>query len=320
MIMATHKTTPNASSNSSVKTEEEFNLINETTGPLLTCLSLVCLLVNVTIISLFLIDPLRSLRRPSGYLVASLNVGALLTSISTLALALNGLQKTNVVSMKVIFTIFVITITASFFFIFILSYERYVLITAPIKYKTIATVRRAQILALFTWICTAAVGVLMSELFFLSGNFWSSVPGGIAFLILVAIDIKTFMEIKKKSSSIDGMTEEGQQRPSLSEAMKSRIDLQRKFARVVVLLLVNFTVFASPMFVSNYIIQFNKKCKSCLFTKMCDEETIYAASIAMFLCHDINAALFYLILIPKYRMSFLAIFRKCNTVAEVFFH
>lgn len=311
--MATHKTTPNSSSNSSVKTEEEFNLINETTGPLLTCLSLVCLLVNMTIISLFLIDPLRSLRRPSGYLVASLNVGALLTSISTLALALTGLQKTHAVPLNALFTIFVITITASLCFIFILSYERYVLITAPIKYKTIATVRRAQILALFTWICSAGIGVLMYKLFVLNGNLWSSVPGGIALLILVAIDIKTFMEINRQSSSIDGMTEEGQQRPSLSEAMKSRIDLQRKFARVVVLLLVNFIVFASPMYVSNYVVQFNRK-----FTKMRDEETVYAASIAMFLCHDINAALFYLILIPKYRMSFLAIFRKCNTVAEVF--
>lgn len=301
--MATNNTTANP----------QFNLFNDTTRPLLTCLSLVCLLVNTTIISLFLIDPLHSLRRPSGYLVASLNAGALLTSISTLVLALTGHRK-----MSEIFTILVVAIVASFCFIFILSFERYILITAPIKYKTIVTVQRAQIIALLTWMFAVGAGVLMYKLFFGNRNFWSGIPAGIALLILVGIDVKTFVAIKKMNSSIESMTEEGQQRSSVSEAMKNRIDMQRKFARVVVLLLVNFTVLAAPLFVFNYVVQFNRKCESCLFTKMHDEETFYATSIALFLCHDINTALFYLILIPKYRMSFVGMFRKCNTPPEVF--
>ena len=307
--MAANNTTANLSPTLTV----QFNLFNDTTRPLMTCLSLVCLLVNTTIISLFLIDPLHSLRRPSGYLVASLNVGALLTSTSTLILALTGLR-----NMNAIFTIFVVTIMASFCFIFILSFERYVLITAPIKYKTMVTVRRAQILALLMWMFTAGAGVLMYKLFLAKRNFWSSIPAGIALLILVGIDVKTFLAIKKMNSSIEGITEEGKQRSPVSEAMKNRIDMQRKFARVVVLLLVNFIVLASPLFVFNYIVQFNRQCEFCLFANVHGEKTFYAAFIAMFLCHDINTALSYLILIPKYRMSFVAIFRKCHTAPEVF--
>ena len=194
------------------------------------------------------------------------------------------------------------------------------LITAPIKYKTMVTVRRAQILALFTWMCAAGAGVLIFKLFFANEDFWSGIPAGIALLILAGIDVKTFLAIKKMNSSIESITEEGKQRSSVSEAMKNRIDMQKKFARVVVLLLVNFTVLASPLFVFHYILQFNKQCESCLFANVHGQETFYAASIAMFLCHDINTALFYLILIPKYRMSFVAIFRKCRTAPEVFFN
>ena len=289
-------------------------LFNDTTtAALLTTLSLVCFLVNATIISLFLVDPLRSLRRPSGYLVASLNAGAILTSASSVIASLPGLRNMTIISVNVCFAIYSVAATASFTFIFIMSYERYVLVTAPIKYKRVVTVGRVQILAVSVWVCSVVIGVSLFTSLSSAGFLWLSIPFAALYIILFCIDVKTFIEIKKINSSIGGITESEFQRSSLNQAMKNRIDMQTKFARVVVLLLVNFLFFASPIFVFHIMSTLNHNCSFCLFqhTTMLK---IYEATIVMFIFHDINTALFYLILIPKYRISLVAIFKKCNTM------
>ena len=295
----------------------KFTLFNDNIAPLMTSLSLLCFLVNVTIISLFFIDPLHSLRRPSGYLVASLNAGAMFTSISSIIMTLPGLNTTAFLSVNVFFAIFAVAATASFNFIFILSYERYLLVTAPIKYKTVATVGRVRILAVLVWLCSAIIGVFSYKSFHIHGFLWLHLPFGFAFIILVVIDIKTFIEIKKMDSNIGSITETGSQKASLNQAIKNRIDMHTKFARVVVLLLLNFIFFACPLFAFHIMNTINKGCDGCLFTSMVDDGTIYAITILLFIFNDINTALFYLILIPKYRMSFVAIFKKSNTTPNV---
>ena len=295
-----------------------FALFNDTTtAALLTTLGLVCFLVNVTIISLFLIDPLRSLRRPSGYLVASLNAGAILTSVSSVIASLPGLRHRTVIPVNVCFAIYSVAATASFTFIFIMSYERYVLVTAPIKYKRVVSVGRVQILAVSVWVCSVVIGVSLFKSLSSAGFLWLSIPFAVLYVILFCIDVKTFIEIKKINSSIGGITDSEFQRSPLNQAMKNRIDMQTKFARVVVLLLVNFLFLASPIFVFHTMSKLNHNCAFCLF-EHATTMNIYEATIVMFIFHDINTALFYLILIPKYRMSLVAIFKKCNTMRSLF--
>ena len=287
------------------------------TAGLLATLGSVCFLVNVTIISLFLIDPLQSLRRPSGYLVASLNAGAILTSVSSVIVSLPGLINVSVLSVQLLFAIYSVASTASIGFIFILSYERYVLVTAPIKYKRVVTVGRVQILAITVWVGSAAIGTFLYLIASNAGFLWLSIPFAAIYIVLFGIDIKTFIEIRKMNSSIGGITEEDNQRSSLNQAMKNRIDMQTKFARVVVLLLVNFLFFASPVFLFHVLSVLNSNCGYCVF----DSDTakkIYEATIVMFIFHDTNTALFYLILIPKYRMSLIAIIKKCKTMRDNF--
>ncbi|CAB4026022.1 adenosine receptor A2a-like [Paramuricea clavata] len=309
--MTSEKILSNYSSNGNAS-QHFFSLFNNSTAPLLTTLSLVCFLVNITIISLFFIDPLHSLRRPSGYLVASLNVGAILTSTSSILITLPGIDSTIVLSVNVFFAVTSVAATASFSFIFILSYERYVLVTAPIKYKRVVTVRLVQILAASIWIWSGIIGVFMLKMFATTDHQWLSLPFGILFIILVTIDIKTFIEIKKLNSNITSITETGPERSAVSQAIKKRNNMHSRFALVVVLLLLNFIFLACPMFVYDALSTFNKKCEFCLFTSNIADATMYAATMILFICHDINTALFYLILIPKYRLSFVAMFRKCK--------
>lgn len=290
-----------------------MTLLSDSTAHLLVGLSLICFFVNITIILLFLVDPMHSLRRPSGYLVASLNLGAMLTSISSIIVSLPGLKDMSFFSVDVFFAIFAVAATASYTFIFILSYERYLLVSAPIKYKRITTITRVQILAVCVWIWAGAIGVFMFKMFTNRSYLWLSIPFGIGLMLMVGIDIKTFIVIKKINSSISNVTEEPQ-RTSVNQAIKNRIDMQSKFARVVVLLLLNFIFLASPIFVFHTMITLNQGCDECLFSSSeYKDGKFYAAAIIMFIFHDINTALFYIILIPKYRMSLVAIFRKWKT-------
>ena len=289
----------------------EFVLFNATTARLMITLCLISFLINVTIISLFLIDPLNSLRRPSGYLVANLNVVALLTGFSSL---LTAIRSTADMTLHVFFTIFSVAATASLSFIFVLSCERYVLVTAPIKYRQMVTLRRVQIVAGAVWIWSGAIGVplywIITQYATNAGYLWINLPFGISLVILIAIDVKTFAEIRKINSTIREVTESETGRNS--QAIKNRVNMQSKFALVVVLLLLNFIFFVCPLLVFQmYTVNtFNHNCEHCLFKKISDDK-YYATCIVLFIFHDINTALFYIVLIPKYRMSFIAICKKC---------
>ena len=299
-------------------TTDSFRLFNENTEPLLAFLSVVCFLVNLTIIALFLIDPLHSLRRPSGYLVAGLNAGAVLTSVSSLILSVQNAKNTIFLSVNVFFVIFSVAATASFVFIYILSCERYALVTSPIKYKRVVTVRLAVYVTISVWIFSAFIGVFVYKLSLSENYIWLSLPFAVAFALLIVVDIKTFVEIKKVNSTIDGMTGNGSERSSASQAIKNRIDMQSKFARVVVLLLLNFIFLACPLFLVHSLFAVNKSCDFCLFSYT-KEDKFYAAGIILFIFHDIHTALFYLILIPKYRLSFVAVLKKCgNAMPDMF--
>ena len=92
---------------------------------------------------------------------------------------------------------------------------------------------------------------------------------------------------------------------SRTRAQLVRLDMEKKFIQTVVLLLLNFILLGCPLFAFESMIRLNISCEGCLFPADVHDE-LYCVALFLFLSHDINGALFYLLLIPKYRQSFLA--------------
>ena len=277
-----------------------FPLFDNITFPILVIFAFICWLVNISLLITIFIDRLHCLKKGSGWFVASMSVASIIAAV---AVTLTAIQLVPLHKFENPLSLTYISQVASFGFILIVTAERCALTITPIRYKVFMTEKNTKVVTLMTWILSIGCGVLQYWIYFEHTKIYtySSFPYIGLILFVAVVDGLTFYKLKQSSIALRRMTDTATQR-----AASARIRLEKRFAYVVLLLLVNFVLFACPVYVWGYLIRLNMSCRGCLFTSELPVSTILTVLLLLLEFHSTNIALLYLVLVPKYRQSFKA--------------
>lgn len=138
------------------------------------------------------------------------------------------------------------------------------------------------------------------------------------FFVLVAViivfDIKTWLKIQQLQTEVFTLGNLSTD-PSSNcyNAEQKRLQMESRFAKVVILLLVNLVVFILPQVVIVGMRQANNWCNLCV-RKVLPEANLFHSYI--FPLFYISTPILYVTLIPKYRKSLTALFTCCHTVRQ----
>ena len=292
----------NISGNFTFPTIYDFSLFNKTTFPIFIVFAVICWLVNISLLITIFDDRLSCLKKSSGWFVASIGVSSIISATAVILLAMQFVSEIKIKSpvyVEASVTLIAATVTCTLCFIIILSIERLVLTAMPMRYNVFMTQTKAKSISVLTWLLSTAIGVVM---LWLSRNrseiyMYVSFPlPGVVFFV-VAIDVSTFYKLMTSTNAVTRISES-----VVGRRNSARFRMEKRFAEVVLLLLVNFVLFACPMFVIDGLVRLDSSCK-CIFVSNVPIETLYFVALLLQQFHAANSALFYLVLIPKYRQS-----------------
>lgn len=277
-----------------------FPLFNNTTLPLLIFFAFICCLVNTSLLVTIFVDRLHCLKKGSGWFVASMGVSSIIAAVSVTISAMHLIPRRNVespLSLTYISQLVMLT------FIIIVSIERCALTITPISYKVFMTEAKTKLITVMAWLVSVGLGSLQYWVFYehTKTYTYSSLPYVALTLLVAVVDGATFYKLKQSSNALRRMTDTSSQR-----AAKARIRLEKRFTYVVSLLLVNFVLFACPIYAWGHLVRLNLSCRGCLFTAELPVSTILLVLLLLLQFHSSNVALLYLVLVPKYRQSFKA--------------
>ena len=311
-----HNLTKNASSNFSKP--YVFALLVPAAIPPFIIMGVACWVVNITVLITIFVDRLHCLRKTWGYFVANLCLASILSATSVVLIGVQYISKVkHEFYGNFLYVNLTSSATSSFCFMFILSVERLLFISMPFRYKRFMSTFRARVITLCTWIFSIFNGFLVFWILKHQSSIykWLLVPLGLSFSSVIIIDIQTFVEIRRRSVFLRNMTENNN---CVQQAKQARLRMEKKFAQVVIFLMLNFMFFACQMFVIDSLIRFDISCNGCIFHGRLHDK-LYCMSLFLYVFHDINSAMFYLVLIPKYRLSFIAMwsfFKRKITIGQ----
>ena len=296
----------NTSSNST-KPSYPFELLNNTTLPIFVIFAVIVWLVNITLLVTIFVDPLHCLKRMSGRFVAGISLSSIIMATAVILFTLQ--VKDSLYSLAVIAVM--MTSNASItFFILILSTERFALTTEPMRYKVFMTDTRAKMITILTFVLSVCFAIAMFWLWRKQSHIYKYCYT--VHIVLVSFIIftngLTFYKLKTSNRALNRMPNS-----VIQQARNSRFRIEKRFAQVVFLLLVNFILFACPVFVVDALVRHNTSCNGCLFSSEVRIDRLYFVTMLLVQFHAINNALFYLVLIPKYRQSLKAIWKAASS-------
>ena len=292
----------NNSGNFTFPTDYNFSLFNKTTLPIFIIFAVICWLVNISLLITIFDDRLNCLKKSSGWFVASIGVSSIISATAVILLSMQFVSDIKIKSPEyeeASVTLIAATVTCTLCFIVILSVERLVLTTKPLRYKIFMTQTKAKSISVLTWLLSTVIGVV---LLWLSRNrsgiyMYVTLPLPGVVLFIIAIDVFTFYKLMTSTNALTRISES-----VIGRRNSARFRMEKRFAEVVLLLLVNFVLFACPMFVIDGLVRLDSSCKCVLVSKV-PIETLYFVALLLQQFHATNSALFYLVLIPKYRQS-----------------
>ena len=296
----------NTTRNTTFPNSYVFIIFNTTTLPIFAIFAFISWLVNISMLITIFIDRLHCFKNGSSWFVASMSINSIITATSVTLFAVQLLPQYSIeisYFSPVLLSIMYTAQLAILLFIIIVSIERFVLTIKPIQYKVFMTATKTKFFTVFAWILATGIGVLQWWIlvFHRDTYTFSSLPY-VGLIILVAVvDGLTFYKLKQSSKALSRMTDNTSQR-----AASARIRLEKRFALVVLLLLVNFLLFACPSFTWDLLVRVDITCTGCLFEYKLLSPTVYFVALLLLQFHSTNSALLYLVLVPKYRQSFKA--------------
>jgi hypothetical protein len=298
----------NISGNFTYPANYDFSLFTQTTFPVFIVFAMVCWLVNISLLTTIFVDRLHCLKRTSGWFVASIGVSSIISATAVSLFASQFVPELKVKDptyLEGLLTLIAITTVCTSCFIIILSVERLVLTIKPMRYKVFMTQTRAKRISVLTWLLSATTGVSLlwvhrshPEIY----KYFNLPLAGIVFFIVI-VDVVTFYKLMTSTNALARISDSVIERRNTS----ARFRMEKRFAQVVLLLLVNFVLFACPLFVIDGFIRLDVSCKGCIFDGNVSIGMLYFVSLLLQQLHATNSALFYLVLIPKYRQSWKAV-------------
>ena len=282
----------------------DFAIFNITTLPIFIIFAIISWLVNITMLITIFIDRLHCLKKTSGSFVASINIASMILATSVILFAMQYIPETRVNDpwyWSVLLFLISAPVTCTFLFIVVISLERLFLVVKPLRYKCFMTEKKASSITAIIWVLTIVVAGLLLWLYRYHSRIYRycsySLFGLIVFVILV--NVLTFYKLKMVNNALARIADSAVQCRT-----QARLKIETRFAQVMLLLLVNFLLFACPMLIIDGLIQMDMSCGGCLHIAKLPIGKLYFAGLLSLQLHAINSASFYLILIPKYRQSF----------------
>ncbi len=283
----------------------DFTLFNTTTIPIFIVLAFFSWMVNITMLITIFLDRLHCLKKMSGWFVASISAVSIILATSIILLAMQFVPETKVNNptyQYVLSFLLAAPITCTLSFLMVISLERLFLISKPLRYRIFMTESKVRRITVSLWVISIGVGVLQRWLFRNHREIYQRIMYlGIAPIIfLILVNAMVFYKLKTMKKALTSITDS-----TIQQSSQARLKTEKRFSLVVLLLLVNFVLFACPFYVGDILIQTNSLCGGCIVAGTLPVGKIYFTTLLLLQFHATNNVLFYLILIPKYRQSFI---------------
>ena len=303
---------------------EEWLTWSLVTNPLFILIHLSSAATNLILLTTMLKDPLKCFRSVSSYLLFNLILNGFVPLVSYCLYIVTIMADTAYLGLWTLAFAFYNTILA----VLLSSVDRYILVSRPILYSVIVTKFRVICALALSWILclvltfclTTRVKTFLSEI-----AFFAFVPFILLMVfVIILVDIKTWKSISKAQMELRTLgsehnptsrttkrnssrsTKENSSRSakenSSYRAEQKRIQTEKRFAKVVVLLLLNVVLFIFPQMLVISIRVVNVWCNSCIKELRHKQASLF--QVYYFPLFYFTTPLLYLVFIPKYHKSF----------------
>ena len=306
----------NTSQNSSSSQPELLVAItwNIIRNPLFLIIYILPCPLNGVLVVTILKDPLKCLRSCSSYLV--FNFG-LLGFLPFLALIIHILTLSVYKELHVCEFIYCFGFYNTVFAVLILTTDRYYLVCKPLLYSVIITKTRVLHFAILSWIVSGilavavfpcvynVIGIVLATKIFV---FTSPPIFSCLIIVIMILNIKTWQTIVRHDNRFSslGQPQGNASNNSQNRAEKSRLENERRFSKVVLVLLLNLVFFVLPQVLIIVIRCVNFLCELCV-TGFRDSN-VNLLQFYFFPLYFITTPVLYIAFIPKYRKSCRSLF------------
>ena len=265
-------------------------------------------LTNLVLFTTMLKDPLNCFRSISSYLLFNLVLNGfspLLTYCLCIATLVTNTEYLGVYSLVFAFNHTILAVL-------LLSIDRYILVSRPLAYSIIITKSRCFYAVLFSWILcmllTYCVGARLMQIATKVIVFSLLSCILILVLVIIVVDILTWGSIFKAQAELRRFGNESRSNSGNFRAEQKRLRTEKRFAKVVMILLVDVILFILPQAVVVASRVLYVLCKSCVNGSKLQKASIF--QLCFFPLFYLTTPVLYLAFIPKYRRS-LALLLRC---------
>ena len=247
--------------------------------------SVFCIVItfgNLMIVIAVVKDPLKKLRSPFNYFVVNLAVADLIVGIVSMPIGIYNhtleYLKTKPDVLKRVFTVTLfISLTASLLCLIILSVDRYIAITFPIKYRSNLTWRKCWIGSFIIWILSLSLPLVYLKVGYIN---YLMIYINTAVVIATITLVMTYIRIYKfLRGQIERMKEISRTTSNETKMLESKRTLQqKKVTRVFLWILVLFLACYIPATIIVYILQFCTIC-NCESIHVMRDTTFYLLTV-----------------------------------------
>ena len=287
------------------------------TNPLFILIHLSSAATNLILLITMLKDPLKCFRSVSSYLLFNLILNGFVPLVSYCLYIVTIMANTAYLGVWTLVFAFFNTILS----VLLSSVDRYILVSRPILYSVIVTKFRVICTLTISWILCLVLtfGITTRVKNFLSEiAFFVFVPFMLLMVfVVILVDIKTWKSISKAQTELRTLGSEhnsasrNTKESSSYRAEQKRIQTEKRFAKVVVLLLLNVVLFIFPqmLVVASRVV--HVWCNLCMKEFRHKQASIF--QVYYFPLFYFTTPLLYLVVIPKYRKS-LSVLVSCFKV------
>ena len=286
------------------------------TNPLFIILHLSSTLNNLILLTTMIKDPLKCFRSKSSYLLINLVLMGFIPLVCYILYITSVACGTIYMAVWTLMFAFINTVLA----VLLLSIDRFILVSRPIMYSAIVTKSRVLYAISFSYVLclTVTVGFVVEfrsivskiSIFFIFPFLL------IAVFFIIIIDIATWQSISKAQKELLRLGRDVSRLDTNSASYRAelkRIKTEKRFAKVVGLLLLNVVLFILPetLVVGGRVI--NIWCRLCF--KGFEDKKASLFQVYYFPIFYLTTPMLYLVFIPKYRKSIAAVFHcvcLCN--------
>ena len=299
---------------------------NDVINPLFLIVNILPSVLNGILLATIIIDPLKCFRSCYSYLLFNFGLLGLLPPLTVIVHILTlygyGYQTLWLYG-------FVLGFYNTIFAVFMLTLDRYVLVCKPLLYSRTVTKCRVLYGAIASWISSVAlaascfpavydvVGIKLATKVFL----FTLLPVYL-FLVIASIilNMQTWKTVATRRGRLARLLNGSERRKgsqndtrlssSVNRVEIKRLENERRFLKVVLLLVVNLMIFILPQVILVCLMSLNVCCELG-FTEI-EHPNVSLFQTYLFPLFYITTPLLYMVFIPKYRKSCLRLFVSGN--------